>query len=56
MCWNPYELAKDMNSADEYCGPLSLLMISGMPCRAKMDFKADMVLLDVVDVILTTSG
>ena len=28
-----------MHFCDEYCGPLSVITISGIPCRANMDFK-----------------
>ena len=51
-----YEPAKDTNSAEEYCGPLSLLTISGIPCLVNMLFRTEMMPAEVVEVNLTTSG
>lgn len=56
MSRNPYDLENVANSRDEYCGPLSLLTTSGMPCLEKMDLKAAITAEEVVEVILITSG
>ena len=36
MCSNWNSCANLANSSDEYCGPLSLIAISGTPCLAKI--------------------
>ena len=56
LCSNLYELANAANSLLENCGPLSLLTISGIPCRTKQDFRMEITELAVVDVNFTTSG
>ena len=38
MCSNPQVLANSAKSFEEYCGPLSDLTISGIPCHAKSVF------------------
>ena len=53
MNWN---MANAVNSRDEYCGPLSLTRVLGIPCREKIDLRADMIFDEVVDVNLITSG
>ena len=55
-CVKLYALAKVVNSCDRYCGPLSLLTISGMPYLEKIVFNAVIVLVDVVEDIFTISG
>ena len=40
MCPKPHSFAKLVNSADVYCGSLSLHTSSGIPCLAKIAFKA----------------
>ena len=40
VCLNPQSFANWVNSADAYCGPLSLLTSSGMPCHAKIALSA----------------
>ena len=37
-----------MNSTDAYCGPLSLLTSSGIPCLAKIAFRALITSCDLV--------
>ena len=36
MCSNWNSCANLANGSDEYCGPLSLITISGTPCLAKI--------------------
>ena len=43
-------MAKSANSWELYCGPLSL-MTSGIPWRAKIDFRIEMIALGVVDLL-----
>ena len=50
VCLKPYSLAKSVNSCDEYCDPLLLRTSSGMPYYAKMDLRAVIMLVEVVDV------
>ena len=40
VCLKPHSFAKWVNSADAYCGPLSLLTSSGIPCLAKIALRA----------------
>ena len=56
MWQKPYRLAKSANSWELYCGPLSLMSSSGIPCQAKMEERDLMILCDVVLVSFTTSG
>ena len=39
MCVNPQSSANLANSAEEYCGPLSEITVSGIPWRAKIAFR-----------------
>ena len=39
MCVNPQSSETLANSAEEYCGPLSEITVSGTPWRAKIAFK-----------------
>ena len=55
MWLKSYCLANAANSCDEYCGPLSLLMISGIPCREKMVFRALIMACEVVLESFTVS-
>ena len=32
-------ISESLNVCDEYCGPLSVTTISGIPCRANMGFR-----------------
>ena len=52
----PYSFANCWNFADEYWGPLSLTIVSGMPCVANMLFRARMMFLEMVDDRVTTSA
>jgi len=33
---NPYWLANSANCSDKYCGPLSDITVSGIPCHEKI--------------------
>ena len=41
---------------DEYCGPLSLTTVSGMPCCEKTALRASITCPEVVPFTLITSG
>ena len=48
VCLKPHSFAKWVNSADAYCGPLSLLTSSGIPCLAKIALRALITSCDLV--------
>ena len=56
ICLKLYAFEKAANSCELYCGPLSLLTTSEIPCLENTFFSAAMVLTEVVDDVLITSG
>ena len=56
ICEKSYCLAKLANSCDAYCGLLLLTSTCGTPCLENIDFKAETMLLLVVDDNFMTSG
>ena len=52
ICWNSQFLVNSWKAAFAYCGPLSLLSTSGMPCLAKISF----ILLTTAAVVAPLGG
>ena len=55
MCENPYWLANSANCSDEYCGLLSDITVSGIPCHENILFRWLMMFVEVVDDNLAVS-
>ena len=57
MTWSKsYSYAKLENSSEEYCGRLSFMMVSGIPCLENIFLSAAMIFAEVVLVSLMISG
>ena len=55
ICWKLYDDANVANSWEAYCGPLSLMMVTGIPCLEVKDLNSSMMLADDVDLSLIVS-
>ena len=53
-CLKSQSLANSLNSLDEYCGPLSLTTISGIPYLEKCE--DNFLITAVVDVVVNSSN
>ena len=51
-----YSEAKAFIAVESNWGPLSLISTAGIPCLENIDFRALIMLLDVVDISFTASG
>ena len=56
MCLIPRSLRKVVNSAEMNCGPLSVVIVVGMPQRAKSTSRKSMTACVVTDPVETASG
>ena len=56
VCLKPNSFAKLMNSADAYCGSLSLLTSSGIPCLEKIALRALITSCDLVVFCMAASS
>ena len=55
-CLNPISSAKSLKSVELKGGPLSLSILSGIPCIANIDLSLPHVTLHDVDVVCSTTG